>query len=47
MKSVNITEVVTSLLKEYIQNSKRASEQLDIRLPHGNNLDTCSRENIN
>lgn len=36
MKSVNITEVVTSLLKEYIQNSKRASEQLDIRLPHGN-----------
>ena len=36
MKSINITEVVTSLLKEYIQNSKRASEQLDIRLPHGN-----------
>lgn len=36
MKSINITDVAASLLKEYIQNSKRASEQLDIRLPHEN-----------
>lgn len=36
MKSINITDVAASLLKEYIQNSKLASEQLDIRLPHEN-----------
>lgn len=36
MKSTNITDVVSTLLKEYIQNSKPASEQLDIRLPHEN-----------
>uniref|UniRef100_N2BKJ5 histidine kinase n=1 Tax=Eubacterium plexicaudatum ASF492 TaxID=1235802 RepID=N2BKJ5_9FIRM len=34
MQDINITNVTATLLKEYIQNSKVASEQMDIQLPH-------------